>query len=173
MNRIIAVTMAATAILLCSAVGPHESHAQQKSAAVKLDQSLLDRWLVAIPAVIKLGKSSSVPQSEDDLRPHMERICDEAGFQGYEQCGEVIGYVGMIVSACDSKGTFRDPIVMMRGEIARIEADASLSPQEKDKATETLKEAVARFPGNLPRDHIRLVNANRDRIFEALVSRPE
>jgi hypothetical protein len=101
----------------------------------------------------------------------MERICDEAGFQSYDQCGDIITYIGMLVSGCDSKGNFRDPIAMMRREIARIDADASLSPEEKDSTTAKLKQVVAAFPRNLPREHIRLMNANRDRIFDVLVSR--
>lgn len=101
----------------------------------------------------------------------MERICAEAGFDSYDQCAEVIGYIGMIVSACDRRSrTFRDPIVMMRYRIARIEADTKLSPTDKDKATMELKQIVARFPNNIPESHLRMMTANRDRIFAVLVS---
>jgi hypothetical protein len=124
---------------------------------------------MAMPAVTQLGKSSTIPQTDEALRPHLQRICVEAGFDGYDQCAEVVGYVGIIVSACDRRSRmFRDPIVMMRRQIARIEADARLSPADKDKAMAELKQIVARFPNNLPEGHLQLVTVNRDRIFAVL-----
>jgi hypothetical protein len=141
---------------------------------IELNQTLLDRWLVVMPKVVKLGKSSDAPQTDDALRPHLEKICAEAGFDSYDQCGEVIGYVGMIVSACDRRTrTFHDPIVLMRRQIARIEANTKLSPADKDKATAELKRIVARFPSNLPEAHLRLVTANRDLIFAVLAANGE
>lgn len=58
----------------------------------------------------------------------------------------------------------------MRRFVARIEADDNLSPADKDKATAELKPIVAEFPNNLPQAHLRLVTANRDRIFAVLAS---
>ena len=63
-----------------------EAQAQQQPMRVDLDQALLDRWLIAMPQIIKLGKSSSAPQSDETARPHMERICAGAGFDSYDQC---------------------------------------------------------------------------------------
>lgn len=162
------VAFVAAALLM---VGLPGAWAQQIVSPIELNQTLLDRWLVAMPKVVKLGKSSDAPQTDDALRPHLEKICAEAGFDSHDQCGEVIGYVGMIVSACDRRNRmFRDPIVMMRRQIARIEADARLSPADKDKATAELKQIVATFPANIPESHLRLMAANRDRIFAVLVS---
>jgi hypothetical protein len=157
----------ATAALLT--FGPPGAQAQQSMTPIELNQSLLDKWLVVMPAVIKLGKSGRAPQTDEALRPDLELICADAGFDNYDQCGEVIGYAGMIVSACDRRtGTFRDPIIMLRQEIARIEANKRLSLAEWDKATADLKQIVARFPDNLPKAHLQLMTANRDRVFAAL-----
>jgi hypothetical protein len=164
-------TLAAAVLLLLSPVLWHPARGQQPATPIDLNQSLLEKWLVAMPQVVKLGKSATVPQTDDALLPHLERICAGAGFDSSDQCGAVIGYVGMIVSACDRRTrTFRDPIVMTRREIARIEADDSLSPADKDKATAELKQVVAAFPNNLPEAHLRLVTANRDRIFAVLAT---
>jgi hypothetical protein len=162
----------AAAILLM--VGQPGARAQQSVSPIELNQTLLDRWLVVMPKVVKLNTSSDAPQTDDTLRPHLEKICMEAGFDSYDQCGEVIGYVGLIVSACDRRTrSFRDPIVMMRRQIARIEADARLSPADKDNATAELTQIVTRFPSNLPEAHLRLVTANRDRIFAVLAASSE
>ena len=170
MVRTMPWTLAAAIVLLLSPVLLHHAQGQQPTL-IELNQSLLEKWLVVMPQVVKLGKSATVPQTDDALLPHLEKICAGARFDSSDQCGAVIGYVGMIVSACDRRNrTFRDPIVMMRREIARIEADASLSPADKDEATAGLKEIVAVFPNNLPEAHIQLVTANRDRIFAVLAT---
>jgi hypothetical protein len=164
-------TLAAAIVLLFLPVQLHHAEGQQQPTSIELNQSLLEKWLVVMPQVVKLGKSSTVPQTDDALLPHLERICAGAGFDSYDQCGAVIGYVGMIVSTCDRRNrTFHDPIVMMRREIARIEADANLSPADKDKATAELKQIVAGFPNNIPEAHLRLMTANRDRIFAVLAT---
>ena len=149
----------------------------QAPLQVELDQSLVDKWLVAMPAVIKLGKSNpefARPESDDAVRPQMERICAEAGFASYDQCGEVIGYVGMIVSACDRRTrSFRDPIPMMRRQLARLEADTRMPTADRQRAITEIQQVLAALPERLPDEHIRLLNANRDRIFAAVVSAME
>jgi hypothetical protein len=166
MPRTIPLMLAAAAILFLSLVGLHEAHGQQ-SASVKLNQPLLDRWFVAMPRLAKLGESSAVPQTGDAADPHVERICAEAGFDSLDQCGKVIGYVGVIIAtAYDWRSrTFHDPIVLKRRRIARIEADTRLSPEEKEKATAQLKQIGAEF---IPAAHLRLMNANRGRVSAAL-----
>lgn len=142
---------------------------QPAAQPIELNQSLLDRWLVAMPGIAKLGTSGSAPQTDEAARPHVERICAEASFDSYEQCAEVIGYVGMIVSACDRRTqTFRDPVAMMRREIARIEVSTSMSTDAREQAIGSLREMLATLPDKLPDAHIQLMNANRDRIFAAL-----
>ena len=136
-----------------------------------MNQSLLDRWLVVMPAVINLGKSDAAPQTDDAARPHMEKICAAAGFESYDQCAEVIGYVGMIVSACDRRSrTFRDPILLMRRELARLEADTKMPAAARNQAIAEMKEIVAAFPNGFPASDIQLMNANRDRVFAVLIA---
>jgi hypothetical protein len=169
--RTMSWTLAAAIVLFFAPVQLHIAKGQQQPTSIELNQSLLEKWLVVMPQVVGLGKSSTIPQTDDALLPHLERVCTDAGFDNYDQCGAVIGYVGMIVSTCDRRNrTFHDPIVMMRREIARIEADASLSPEGKDEATAELKHIVAGFPNNIPEAHLRLMTANRDRIFAVLAT---
>ena len=171
MVRTMPWTLATAIVLLFLPVQLHRADGQQQPTLIELNQSLLEKWLVVMPQVVKLGKSSTVPQTDDALLPHLEKICAGAGFDSYDQCGAVIGYVGMIVSTCDRRNrTFHDPIVMMRREIARIEADTNLSPADKDKATAELKQIVAGFPNNIPEAHLRLMTANRDLIFAVLAT---
>ena len=169
MTRALVSSLAAAAMLLLFQSG---ARAQQPPAQpIELNQSLLDRWLVVMPAVINLGKSDAAPQTDDAARPHMEKICADAGFQSYDQCAEVIGYVGMIVSACDRRSrTFRDPILLMRRELARLEADTKMPAAARNQAIAEMKEIVAAFPNGFPASDIQLMNANRDRVFAVLIA---
>ena len=112
------------------------AQAQPQSAPlVDLDQTLLERWMAVIPTLVNLSKSHAAPQTDTEARPHMERMCTEAGFDNYDQCAQVIGYVGMIVGACDRRTqTFGDPVVVMRRHLARLQADAQMSPAKREQA---------------------------------------
>ena len=172
MNRTIVSGLVAAAMVVSALMASSSARAQQSSAGpMELNQELLDRWLVAAPALAKLGKSAAAPQTNEAAAPHVERICTEAGFQTYDQCGQVIGYVGMIVSACDRRSqTFRDPIVLMRRQLVRLQADTKMLPEARAEAIATVKEILADFPNGFPAEHIALVNANRDRIFAAIAT---
>jgi hypothetical protein len=167
MVRTIPCTLAAAAMLFLSPIPLHRVQGQQLPAPIELNQSLLDSWFVAMPRLAKLGRSDAAPQTDDAADPHVERICAEGGFDSLDQCGKVIGYVGVIIAtAYDWRSrTFRDPIVLMRRRIARIEADTRLSPEEKAKATSLLKQMGAEV---IPAAHLRLMNANRRRVSAAL-----
>jgi len=164
----LATCAVAALVLFCPAARP-EAQAQI-AAPITFDQTLLDRWLEVFPAVMRTTKPDATPMSEQAGQEFIERICAKAGFASYDQCAEVFFYAGMIMSACDRKSrSFRDPIKLMRRQIAKIEANAALSPVQKGKATAKFKEVVARFPDNIPEAHLRLMTANRDRIFQIVI----
>ena len=85
MIRALVSSLAAAAMLLQFQSG---ARAQQSPAQpIALNQSLLDRWLVVMPAVINLGKSDAAPQTDDEPRPHMEKICAEAASRATTRAG--------------------------------------------------------------------------------------
>lgn len=171
LNLATATMLVLTPVALSSAQAQQTQSQQTQARTVELNQTLIDKWLVAMPAIVALGKSTSAPQTDDEARQQMDKICTEAGFQSADQCGEVTGYVGMIVSACDRRAQkFRDPIPLMRRELARLERDTTLPPDARDKTIAEVKEIIAAFPSGFPAEHIKLMNANRDRIFTVLIA---
>ena len=161
-----------TAMLLGSPLAPAaQAQQQQPSPLVDLNQTLLERWIAVVPALLSLSKSGAAPQSDAEARPHMERICAEAGFDNYDQCAQVIGYVGMIVSACDRRTqTFGDPVVVMRRHLARLRANTRMPAAKREQAVAGVEKILAEMPDSFPEAHIALMNANRARIFAALGS---
>lgn len=166
-----ALSICAAAALFVFSPVARPVHAQPTSKPIELNQMLLDRWLALYPAILRMAKPDAAPMSEDEGRAYLERHCAEAGFANHDQCAAVFGYAGMILSACDRRTrSFRDPIKLMRRHIAKIEADSRLSPEQKEKATAGMKQMVARFPNAIPEAHLRLMTANRDRIFEVVLN---
>ncbi|HWE21339.1 MAG TPA: hypothetical protein VG758_29910 [Hyphomicrobiaceae bacterium] len=160
--------------MLILALNAVPSARAQQQIRVELSQLLLDQWIAVAPAFFKMSKSNpdfSRPETEVALRVQMEKACIEAGFDSYDQCAEVFGYVGIIIAGCDRRTrSFRDPIPLMRRQLARLEADISMPPAERDKQISELRQLLAALPDRLPTEHLRLMTANRDRIFKAILS---
>ena len=101
----------------------------------------------------------------------MRRMCDDAGFESFEQCQDVTGYVGMIIGGCDRRTrSFHDPVVLMRRQLARLEANTSPPSAEREQQIAQLKAVLAALPERLPHEHLQLMTANRDRVFKAILS---
>jgi hypothetical protein len=64
--RCMPLTLAAVGVLIVLVLGLYGVHAQQPPP-IQLDQALLDPWVVAMPQIVKLGKSDA-PQTDDALR---------------------------------------------------------------------------------------------------------
>ena len=159
----------AVAILLSLPLVPVAQAQQQPAPLVDLNQTLIERWIAVVPALVSVSKSGAAPQSDADARPHMERMCTEAGFDSYDQCAQVIGYVGMIVSACDRRTqTFGDPVLVMRRHLARLQANNRMPAAKRERAVAEVEKILAELPDSFPEAHIALMNANRARIFTAL-----
>ena len=157
----------AVAILL--SLAPVAQAQPQPAPLVDLNQTLLERWIAVVPTLVSLSKSGAAPRTDADARPHMERMCTEAGFDSYDQCAQVIGYVGMIVSACDRRTqTFGDPVVVMRRHLARLRANTTMPAAKREKAVAEVEAILVEMPDRFPEAHIALMNANRARIFAAL-----
>ena len=165
----VSIAALAVAILLSWPLAPTAQAQQQPAPLVDLNQPLLERWIAVVPALLSLSKSGAAPQNDAEARPHMERICAEAGFDGYDQCAQVIGYVGMIVSACDRRTqTFGDPVVVMRRHLARLRANTRMPAAKREQAVAGVEAILAEMPDRFPEAHIALMNANRARIFATL-----
>jgi hypothetical protein len=160
----------ATALTLLS-VAPSTAIAQTAAAPVEFNQTLLDRRLIAIPAINRLSKSGNAPQTEEAAQSHIKRICKESGFETYDQCTSTIGYVGMLVGGFDpATKTFQNPIEKMRARIAEIEGNTKLSAAAKEQMTAPMKEVVAGFPHTIPTAHLQLMTANGMHIFKTLAA---
>jgi hypothetical protein len=168
LRRKIVLALAAAAMLSLSPYAAPDARAQQSQIRVELDQAVVDKWLVFMTGIYEILKSGTVPQTEEALRRHIERFCAEAGFDSLDRCGEIMGYVAMIVATWDPlERSFRDPLPRMRNTLARLEADTNPT-RESERTIAQLRDVLARLPERLPREHLQLINANRNRILPVI-----
>ena len=161
--------IAVTAALAFASAGPTTAIAQPTDAPAEFSQPLLDRWLTVFPEIAKLRHGGATSPSEAEGLAHMTSICAQSGFESFDQCTTTIGYAGMLFAGFDPRtGTFKDPIAMAHTNIARIEGNARMPAEAKERATAPMREIIAAFPNDIPEAHLRLMTANRDRIFRVL-----
>ena len=161
--------IAAATALAFVPTGSSIALAQPAEKPIELNKTLLDRWLIVIPAINKLAASTDAPQTEEAAQVRLRTACSDAGFETYDQCTATIGYVGILIGGFDpATKTFQDPIARMRARIAEIEADTTLSAAAKDQMTAPIREAVAGFRHAIPAEHLQLMTANARHIFKTL-----
>ena len=163
--------IAVAAAFALTPAGPSKAIAQAADAPVEFNQTLLDRWLVVIPAINRFATSSDTPQTDAAAQARLEQVCAQAGFETYDQCTNTIGYVGILVGGFDpSTRTFQDPIARMRARIAEIEANTKLPAATSERMTAEMKDFVAGFRHAIPAAHLRLMTANGRHIFKTLAT---
>ena len=171
MIRLIISAIAVAAAFVLIPAGLSSAIAQTADAPVEFNQTLLDRWLVAIPAINKFSTSSDTPQTDAAAQARLEQVCAQAGFETYDQCTNTIGYVGILVGGFDpSTRTFQDPIARMRARIAEIEANTKLPLATREQMTAEMKGFVAGFRHTIPAAHLQLMTANGQHIFKTLAT---
>ena len=163
--------IAVAAALTFAPAGPSIAVAQSTDAPLELNQTLLDRWLIVIPAINRFAASSDAPQTEEAGQERLERVCIEAGFETQDQCTTTIGYVGILIGGFDpATKTFKDPIARMRSRVAEIEANTQLPDATKEQMTTPIKEILAGFRHTIPTSHLQLMTANARHIFKTLAT---
>jgi hypothetical protein len=164
-----AITIATT--LAIGAPSAPSAIAQSTDAPVELNLTLLERALIAIPAINRYAASSDAPQNEVAAQARLEQVCAEAGFDSQDQCTTTIGYVGILIGGFDpATKSFQDPIQKMRTRIAEVEADARMPAAAKEQITAPMKEAITGFRRPIPQAHLQLMTANARYIFKTLAT---
>jgi hypothetical protein len=163
--------LAVAAAVALSPIGPSTAVAQAVAPPVEFNQTLLDRWLIALPAINRLSTSSNAPQTDEAARPHLERICAEAGFETFDQCTTTVAYAGMLIGGFDPPTkTFQDPIAKLRARITEVESDPKLPAAAKEQITAPMREVVTGFRHIIPAEHLQLMTTNGKHIFKTLAT---
>lgn len=103
------------------------------------------------------------------LLAQFEDVVKKYGFASYTEYGQVVDNVSLVMSGIEPKSkAFTDPPVLIKQQIAAIEADKKMPPKDKQAALAEMKEAAkyavsVQFP-----DNVKLVTKYYEKLVAAL-----
>jgi hypothetical protein len=149
--------------------------AQETTNAFELNPAVMDRWLVVQKEIVarhKADLAAGKTQDEAEAQKFLEEACGKAGFASTDECGSIIGYVGILISGIDQRTRrYIDPMAAAQRRIAEIESNTKLSPAAKERMLAENRQGIEILrqvlEGPVPEAHLALMNAYFDRIIEA------
>jgi hypothetical protein len=102
-------------------------------------------------------------------RSALEAVVKKNGFKDFVEFGTAAEVIAAVLAAMDP-GTkqYNDPGAILRGEIARIQADTGIGPAEKKQMTDAINEGLKALPPLPPKENIELVTRYYDRLVAVM-----
>lgn len=147
--------------------------AQQDAAPkqIALTQKQIDGLIAAQPEIAAAQpQSAGSDQPDPKMQAKMEAIVKKHGFSSLEEYGEVSDSIGIVLAGLDPETkTYIGPTALVKKQMAEVQADKTMKPQEKAAAMKELKEAMAAGDGaKPPAGNPEIVSKNYDRLAQLL-----
>ena len=102
-------------------------------------------------------------------RNALETVVKKNGFKDFVEFGAAAEVIAAVLAVMDpATKQYNDPGAILRGEIARIQADAGIGAAEKKQMTDALNEGLKALPPLPPRENIELVTRYYDRLVAVM-----
>lgn len=146
------------------------AQAPQKVPVVDVTPALLDKWLVLYGEVAPaIGKEAQ--PTEAKINAIYDKACRKAGFADIAQCRTLDDYMVVLLGgAQEEQGSFIDPGVKARKDLALLNADRRIAPKQKAEERAEIERFIASLPAKIPEAHIALLNQNAKKVFQALAA---
>ena len=172
----LAALAATTQLTAAHAQAPQPAPAQEVAPPqlkqVVLTEKQIEGLLVAqkgLDAITDKLPEGAADKPDAKLTAQFEEVVKKHGFASYAEYGQVVDNISLAMSGIDPKTkTFTDPPVLMKKQIAAIEAEKKMPAKDKQAAlaemNEALKYAVSvQFPEN-----VKLVTKYYEKLVAAL-----
>jgi hypothetical protein len=122
--------------------------------------------------------SAKLPQgtTEPDVKTQaaLEAVAKKNGFASYDEYGDVLDNVSLVLSGIDPKTrAFSEPPVMVKKQIDEVTADAKISAEDKKAALADLNMAL-KYTANVQYpDNIKIVTKHYDKLSAAFLGDEE
>lgn len=152
------------------ATPPAEAPPQLKQAV--LTERQIEGLLVAqkgLDAITDKLPEGASDKPDAKLTAQFEEVVKKHGFASYAEYGLVVDNVSLVMSGIDPKTkTFTDPPVLMKKQIAALEAEKKMPAKDKEAALAEMNEAAkyavsVQFPEN-----VKLVTKYYEKLVAAL-----
>jgi hypothetical protein len=168
--RLLRTVMLPVALGATLAIAPVAAQAPQKVPVVEVTQPLLDKWLVLYGEVAPAIAKEAQP-TEAKVSAIYDKACRKAGFADIAQCRTLDDYmVALLGGAQEDQGTFIDPSVKARKDLALLNADRRIAPKQKAEERAEIERFIASLPAKIPEAHIALLNQNAKKVFQVLAA---
>ncbi len=139
---------------------------------IALTEKQIESLLVAqkdLDAITDKLPEGAADKPDAKLTAQFEGVVKKYGFASYAEYGQVVDNVSLVMSGIDPKAkTFTDPPVLLKKQIAAIEAEKNMPAKDKKAALDEMKEAEkyavsVQFPEN-----VKLVTKYYEKLVAAL-----
>ena len=151
-TRSMMLAIAAVAISFVSA----PVNAQDAMKQIQLTDKQVQSYIAAQKDMAALSeKMQGSGKPDPKIQAQMDAAIKKAGFASAEEYGTVADNVQLVMSGIDPQTKqFSEPKVAIQKEIAEVQADKEMKPDEKKQALAELQEALksaepVKFPGNV------------------------
>ncbi len=139
-------------VFIAGALGP--AHAENKSELFELEQIALNEdhikgYLKIGPKLTKMFDRIDKANGEPDqkLMADLEALAKEGGFQSFDELETAVSNITFVMSGINEEdGTFREPVDVLKQELADTEADKAIKGDEKAELIASIKESIAHTP---------------------------
>ena len=153
-------------ILLACAIAPlGAASAETKAELLELQQIELSKahingYLKIGPKLVKMfdriDKSNGEPDKQ--LLTDLEALAKEGGFSSFDELETVVSNITFVMSGInDEDGTFKEPVEVLKEELAETEADQGMKGDEKKQLIASIKESITHTPTLKYRGNVALV----------------
>jgi hypothetical protein len=147
----------AMAVVTGFALHPRSAVAQQPPGQIQLTAKQIDQYIAAFkeltPLFEKLDASGGKPDPK--LMAAVNAAVKKYGFKDLEEYDQVVVSIVAVLDGVDPKTKqYADPIEVIKKEIAAVQADKTMKPDERKKALESLNAELGevqtvQHPGNI------------------------
>lgn len=164
------------ALMLGFAASVSGSTAQEAADApeftqLQLTDQHLKSFIAAQTDLAAISKRIEAAGDKDDpkLDADLEALAKKHGFETFEKLEDVASNIMFVLDVTDPKsGEFKDPKDDIRGEMAEVKADKTISAEEKKKRQAQLEEDLAAVPELKFKGNIAIVNKYRQALEKAM-----
>ncbi len=163
-SRLRRVFLAALAIAAVTTVAFHGGRAVaqqgqgQAPSQIQLTAKQVQQYVAAFKAMAPLFEKLDATGGKPDakLMAAVEATVKKYGFKDLDEYDQVVVSIVAVLDGVDPKTRqYTDPVAMIKKEIAAVQADKTMKPDERKKAVEGLNAELSevqsvQFPSNIP-----------------------
>ena len=122
---------------------------------VPMTDAQVKGYIAASPRLSELfdRMDSAGTNPDPKLDAELEKIARKHGFNSYDELENIGSNIGFVLSGIND-GSFREPLEVLKEELAAVQQDPSLESEEKKQLIASIKESIEltpklKYPGNV------------------------